>query len=58
MNEPEPVDEQQNSPEIRGGDRPADYIPELKVTAGLASAHGGVPDGSEEENEYEDGGDC
>jgi hypothetical protein len=38
--------ESKPEPEIRGGDRPADYIPEVPhvtVMAGLASAAGGVP---------------
>lgn len=56
MNEPEPVDEGKPEPEIRGGDRPADYIPDSNK---WASIHVSDDDGEEdEENEYADGGDC
>jgi len=50
---PVPADDKP-APEIRGGDRPADYIPsgtgwpEVTVKAGLASASGDVPDGEED----------
>lgn len=79
--EPEPADDKP-APEIRGGNRPADYItggknadgeftgyfekndyiPELKVQAGLASATGGVPDDNKwaaihEPDEEDDDGD-
>ena len=58
MNEPEPVDEGKPAPEIRGGDRPADYIP-AKGSGGFGLV-GWVATGDddEDENEYEDGGDC
>jgi hypothetical protein len=55
MNEPEPVDESKPAPEIRGGDRPADYIPD---TNKWASIHVGEDEDSDDENEYKDGGDC
>lgn len=51
MNEPEPVDESKPAPEIRGGDRPADYIP---AYPGRWGAEGGPPDDDEDDTIYED----
>jgi hypothetical protein len=47
MSEPEPVDEGKPAPEIRGGDRPEDYLP---GTGGFGLiewvANGGFPPGT------------
>jgi hypothetical protein len=48
MSEPEPVDEKQSTPEIRGGDRPADYIPQWGHRDDEPDGQGELDDEAEE----------
>jgi hypothetical protein len=68
VNQPEQAPEEKSAPEIRGGNRQVDwmessvevpdkeaqFIPNLDVHAGLASAKGGVPQHGEGTEPFED----